>query len=504
MANELQTRNTVVAIKKEVTQNTLVPPSATTDFIPILDDLSVTPAFDTIESAEMQASIGKTKSIKGFENPTANISLYWKGSSVEGQAANWDELLEALLGAKSTATTEYDTVAGSTASILNLGAGEAATFEKGEAVMVKDSSLTNGYQIRNILSIDTMLDKLTLSQNLPAAPQIGSNLGKALLYKAANSGHPSLSIWDYRANGGILQVMGGSRPVSLSASITAGDAIQAQFALEGVEYYYDPIIVGATSKYIDFNDGGVKAVSVAEKAYKDPYELAEAIQAAMDAASTDTITCTYDDATQKFTIATNGATLTLLSNTGVNIANAIWTKIGFSVAADHSAALSYPSDTAVSFAASYVPAFDATDINVAKNNQVLIGTATEISCFRASAMTLNIGNTHKKVDDICATSGRSSSLFTGRDVSVDVTFYPTTGQAEEFKRFRNNDEVMFTFNFGRKSGGNWVPGTAWNIHFPTAVISNLEITDEDSLVACNMTLTAFVKDGNPEIYINQL
>jgi hypothetical protein len=368
--------------------------------------------------------------------------------------------------------------------------------------MIKDASLTNGYQLRNILSIAT--DTLNLSQNLSAIPTTGSGLGKAILYKPTNTNQPSVSLWDYRANGGILQVMGGGRPVSMAATMSAGEQIETSFSLEGVEYFYDTIITTATSKFIDFNDGGVKAVSVAEKAWKDPYQLAEAIQTAMDNASTDTITCTYSDITQKFTIATNGATLTLLTNTGVNLANSIWNKISFSTLSDHSAALTYSSDTSVNFAALYVPDFDNVDINVAKDNQVLIGSATDISCFKASEIALNIGLDNTKIGDICSASGRSSSQFTGRDVSVDVTFYPVLGQAEEYKQFRNNDTVMFTYNFGKKVGGNWLPGTAWNIHLPTAVISNLEVADNEGLVEISMTLTAFVQDGNPEIYINQL
>ncbi|MGV8130802.1 MAG: hypothetical protein ACP5N7_01740 [Candidatus Pacearchaeota archaeon] len=505
MANELQTRNTVFAIKEEVTQNTLVVPTAATDFIPILDDISVTPAFDTIESTEIQASIGKTKSTKGFENPTANVSLYWKGSSVEGQAPNWGSLLQGLLGGKSTAAAEYDTIAGSTTSVIKVNVGEGASYEKGESLLIKDS--VNNYSIRNIASI--LNDDITLAQNLSNAPASGVNLGKAILYKAANSGHPSLSMWDYRANGGLLQVMGGSRPVSLSASIEAGGAIQATFTCEGVEYFYDPMIVTASNKWLDVNEGGPEInVSITEKAYKDPYELASAIQTALDSACAATIVCNYDDSTRKFTITSNGATFQILFKTGIhgsdNTDTHIGTLLGYTDSADKTLALTYTSDNSVSFAASFTPSFDQTDINIAKDNQVLLGLGTEVSCFRASALTLNISNTHTKIGDICATSGRSSSLFTGRDVSVDVTFYLTTGQAKEFKRFRANDEVIFTFNFGKKSGGNWTPGTCWNIHIPTAVISSFEIADQDSLVICNMTLTAFVKDGNPEIYINQL
>jgi len=65
MANELNTRSTVVAVTKEVTQNTLVAPSAAADFIPILDNISVEPAFDEIQSTELVNSIGRGKPTKG-------------------------------------------------------------------------------------------------------------------------------------------------------------------------------------------------------------------------------------------------------------------------------------------------------------------------------------------------------------------------------------------------------------------------------------------------------
>jgi hypothetical protein len=509
MANQLQTRNTVVAITKEVTQNTLVQPTLGSDFIPILDDISLTPAFDTLESTEIQASIGKTKSTKGFENPTANISLYWKGSSVEGQAPNWGIFLEALLGETAVAAVEYDTIAGSTVSILNVGVGEAVNFQRGQALLIKDSALTNGWQIRNVASVNTTLDQITLAQNTGTAAATGSNLGKAVLYKAANIGHPTMSIFDYRANGGLLQAVSGARPLSMTASIAAGEQIQMQYSVEGTEYFYDPMFITANNKWFDFNEGGPEInVSIAEKTYKDPYDLRAALETAINAAATANIVVSYNDETQKYTFTSDGATFQILWKTGVhgsdNTDTSIGETIGFVTSADDTLALTYVSDNSVSFAATIAPSFDQTDINVAKDNQVLIGSGTDILCFRASSLTLNIGNENKKVDDICSASGRSASLFTGRDVSIDVTFYPTVGQAEEFKRFRENDEVIFTFNFGKKSGGNWVPGTAWNIHIPTAVISSFEIADDDSLVACNMTLTGFVKDGLPEIYINQL
>jgi hypothetical protein len=509
MANELQFRSTVVAIEKEITQNTLVEPTAATSFIPILGNFEVTPAFDVIETEEVLNSIGTPKATLGFENPSASVSLYLKGSSVQAQPPAWGALLESLMGARSVSAAEYDVIAGSTTTVLNLGVGEAATFERGEAVMVKDSSMTNGYQIRNILSVDTILDKLTLSQALPSAPAALINLGRAILYKPANSGHPSLSLWDYHSNGGATQVVSGARAVSMAASITAGGAIQADFSLEGIEFFFDPMIVKSTNKWFDVNEGGPEInVSLAEKTYKDPYDLAAAIQTALDNACAATILCTYSDITRKYTITSNGATFQILWKTGVhgsdNTDTHIGSLIGFADAADDTLALSYVSDNAIVFTAPFTPTFDATDINVAKDNQVLLGGQTDITCFRASTLTVNIGHDHTKVDDICATSGRSGSLFTKRTVTVDVVSYLELGQSEEFKKFRNNDQVAFTFNYGKKSGGSWTPGTAGNIHMPTATISSFKLGNNNGLVTLEMQLKGFVASGLDEIYINYL
>lgn len=629
MANELNTRSTVVAVTKEVTQNTLVAPSSGADFIPILDNISVEPAFDEIQSTELVNSIGKGKPTKGAENPVATVSVYLKHSGVEGQAPNWGPLLESCLGAKSTAAAEYDTIASSTTTLLKVNTGEGASFERGEAVMVKDSSMTNGYQIRNISSISG--DDISLAQALPSAPTSGINLGKAILYKPANSDHPSLSLWDYRANGGALQVVGGGRAVSLSSSIAAGSPIQADFSVEGIEFYFDPFIISSINKWIDFNEGGSELnASIAEKVYKDPYDLASAIETAMNNVATATITCAYDDSTRKFTLTSNGATFQLLFKTGVHgsdntdthigtiigfadtadltaaltytsstaasfsayyenpamivsatnkfidfneggaeinvtlteatyatpyalaehiqtamnaaaTANIIckynnstkkftfvsdgatfailWktgvhgsdntdthvgTLLGFSDAADDTAALTYASDTAITISSGTTPTFDSVDMNIAKNNQTLIGGVNDYVCFRASELTFNVSHDHTKIDDICATSGRSGSLFTGRTTIVDVKSYLVQGQAEEFKKFRANDQITFTFNCGQKSGGNWVPGTAVNIHMPTATISSFKLSDSNGLVTLEMTLTGYATASQDEVFINFL
>jgi hypothetical protein len=71
--------------------------------------------------------------------------------------------------------------------------------------------------------------------------------------------------------------------------------------------------------------------------------LAAAIKTALEGATgaTGVYTVTYSTLTGKWTIATSLAFLSLLTNTGTNVATSVWSSIGFSVAADQTGALTY-------------------------------------------------------------------------------------------------------------------------------------------------------------------
>jgi len=496
----IQTRSSVMAITVESTEGTPVVPSAATDFVAMQDDFSMEPAFNELENAELKNSLGSAKTILGLEQPTASFSHYLRHSGVEGQAPNFGNLLEASLGAESVAGAEYDTVAASTTSVINVDAGEGATFQKGEALLVKDA--TNGYSIRPIHSIST--DALTLGFNLSSAPASGVNLGQAVTYYPANSGHQSLSLWAYRGNGGATELMAGSRVTEAAISITAGELINCSYSLEGISYYFNPINITASDIYIDWTDDqGTFAATVTAKVYKDPKELAEALQTAMNAQTTETITVTYSDSTGKFTIAATGAVFSLLWNTGGNTANTIGDKIGFTVSADDTGALTYTSDNAISFAAAYTPSYDSSDPLVAKNNEAFLGDAEDNVCFGASSVNVTISTPKRNIESICAESGVSGSIINAREVTVSVTALLSEYDVDKFYRFRNNSETRFMYNFGTKSGGNWVAGKCGCIYLPTCTITSYNLADSDGLITLEMDLRTYVNDsGEGEAFIS--
>lgn len=506
MATYGSSKSSVLGIKKETVAGTPVDPAATTDFVALQPDFVLAPNFEQLENAEIRASIGIAKTIQGLEQPEGSFSHYLKHSGVEGTAPEIGDLLESAFGSTSSNGTERTTAAASTTSLIKLAAG-GSDFARGKAMLIKDG--TNGYSLRPVLSVAT--NDVTLGFRVATAPSSGVTVGKCVNYAPANSGHPSLSLHAYRANGQAYELLAGALVNNFSFQANAGEFINANFSVQGTKYYFNPLRVAAADQYLDFYDGSADYnVSVTAQVYRDPHELAQAIEDAMNAtASADTFTVEYmdNDATYagKFKIASNGATLSLKWNTGTNTANTIGDLLGFSVAADDTGALTYYSDNAQSWAADYTPAYDSADPLAAKNNEILLGGSDDYLCFCAQSIQFTLENTATDVLCICAESGVDQKKTTGRRVTVQIAALLDKHDADQFRRFRANSDTAFAFNFGTKSGGNWVAGTCGVLYIPTCTISSFELVDLDTLVGLNLTLTGFVdSSGNGEVYLNFL
>lgn len=500
---DIVTRSTVMAIKPETTEGTPLAPAGTGDYVRLQDGFDMAPQFETLENAELSSSIGRTKSILGSENPTFSFSHYLRNSGSVATAPDWGEVLKAAFGSETIAGAEYNTVAASTVSVVKVDTGEGATFERGEMLLVKDG--TNGYSIRPVHSIAT--EDLTLGFNLANAPGTGVNLGRCVLYKPADTGHQSLSIWNYLGNSGAVQMATGCRVTSLDIQADAGQLINCSISMEGIGFYFNPVEITSSNNKLDFtNDTGTEAATIPSKWYKDPHELADAIAAAMNLADpAETHTVVYSDTTGKFTISCTGTVLSLLWQSGANTANTIGATIGFDVSANDTgtaAATGYTADDAMDWSAPHTPAYDAADPIAAKNLEVLIGDATDTTCFEASSVTISLGTPKVSKPSVCAESGIGGSLITSREATVTVSGYLSQYDAQKFKRFRENEDTRFLFNFGTKVGGNWVAGKCGGVYIPTATISSFNLSDTDGLVAIDITLSAFVDgSGNGEIYL---
>ena len=505
----ISTRSSVLAIKEEVTEGTPVVPTAAADYVALQDDFTMAPATDVLDNAELKSSIAPGKPIQGAENPTASFSHYLRASGTVAQAPNYGLLMKAAFGAVTTAATEYNTVAASTTSVVNVDTGEGASFQRGEALLMKDAVSSGGqYSIRCIDSIAT--DALTLGFRTASAIGTAKNLGRSVLYYPANSGHPTLTLWHYLGNGGALQAISGARVTDTSIEISAGDLINANYSLEGTQFYFDPITLTATDTKLDFtDDDGTWAATIAAKTYKDPHELAQAIQDAMQSANAgETPTVTYSNTTGKYNIKTTGTLLSLLWNTGTNAANTIGDKIGYSTAANDTgtgATTGYFSDSALSFASPQTPAFDSADPLAAKDMEVLLGDTADYLCFEASSVSISLSTPKTNISSVCSVSGISGSIVNERNATITIQATLDQYDAQEWKAYRANENVKCQVSFGNKSGGNWVAGKCGAFYVPTATITSFEVVDNDGLANISIELAAYAdSSGNGEVYINFL
>jgi hypothetical protein len=495
-------KKTVVGIKKEVTEGTPVAPAGAGEYIAIQDDFALTPEVEILTNAELKGSLAPAKGILGSEAPSASFSHYLRASGAVGTAPNFGPLLESCLGAVAVAATERDTVASSTTSIIKVDTGEGADFRRGQALLIKDA--TNGHRIRCVESVSG--DDLTLGFNVPTAPGTGVNLGRAVLYYPVNEGHPTVTLYQYLGNGGAVQMLSGGRVTDASFQLDAGQLINGSYTVEGIEYFFNPIEITTSTRFIDWtDDDGTAAASIPAKVYKSPDELALALAAAMNAETSETITVTYSNATGKFTIAATGSVFSLLWQSGTNTANSIGTKLGFLVAANDTGATSYVSDNAVNLAAPHVPTFDNSDPLTAKDNEVMLGDATDFACFQASSVSFGISTPKADKLSVCAASGKSGSIVTERTGTITISALLDQYDTSKFEKFRKNENVKFQYSFGVKSGGAWVPGKCGALFAPTASISSISVTNQDGLVAVDIELTTYADDqGRNELFVNFL
>lgn len=504
------TRASRLAIRKETTENTLIALSAGTQFIPLQPGFEFSPNVETIENEEIRSSIGRAAPIQGIEQPTGSFSEYLKGSGTQGTAPNWGDLLEACFGSVASNGTERTTTVGSSISAIVLGAG-GSDFSRGSAILIKDG--TNGYSIRAIDSVST--NTLTPAFDLSvSAPATGISVGKNVKYTPADSGHPTLSAWLFRGNGGALEAISGCRVTELSMEMEVGQLINISFNIEGGGYYFNPLMVTSSNNKIALTTDNVtdSEVTIPARTYKNPHDLADAIAAALNAADPlETFTCVYSNSTGKFTIATStSSVLSLLWKTGLsgsdNDDDHIGTLLGFSDAADDTGATTYTSDNAITLTSALTPSYDSADPMVAKNMEMLVGgSASSFQAICAQSFQLRISNEKQLVRCINAESGVSGSILRERQVEIQVVAVLSRYDADVFDKFINNEDVKMQFSFGTKSGGNWVAGKCGCVYVPTAKISAFQLGDDNGIVTMQYTIRPYVNSsGQPEVYLNFL
>jgi len=492
-------RNSVFALVPEVTEGTPVAPSSGAQFVPLRSGFTMEYSVETLENEELLADIGAAKPNKGKESVNGEHAAYLKASGTPGAAPELDVLYQSILGGKSVASTEYNTVASSTTAIVKVHTGEGSTFEQGEALLVKNGA---GYEIRNISSIAS--NDLSVNFLLNNAPGTGVDLGRAVLYKPGST-FPSFSAWLYNGNGHAVEMASGDQMTELSLEFNVNEYASASFSYQGIKYHFNPIQITASTDTIDWeDDAGVAQAVVAAKVYRTPQELASALQDAMNAATSETVTVSYSNVTGLFTLSATGALFELLWNTGAGTAQTIGTKLGFSVTSDDTGALTYSSNNAQSYAAPYTPSYDNVDPIVVKDAELLIGTQSQNVCVCARTVTVTIAKEVTDADCICEETGTKEKVATARQVTLEAEFFLNKHDAQMVDQLINNATISAMLNVGPKNGGNWIAGKCVNVFLKNAAITSFSRTGDEFILG-SVTITGFVSSDSSlgkDLYLN--
>lgn len=488
-------RATIFAIKKETTAGDYLPPSTSAEFVPLRPGNTLNFEPEQLESDELLNDIGSSKSFVGKESVSGSHSAYLKHSGVEGQEPELGVLYESIMGTKTVNSTEYVTGAGSTVS--EIAVADASNFEVGQALLIKDSSF--GYQIRNVAAKSG--NNLVLNFKMDNAVASGRSLGKAITYKPAAQGHPTFSTTKYLGNGHAIEASAGNTVTELSITADANGFGEVEFSYEGTKYFFNPITINANNKFIDFvDDGGTKSASIAEKIYKTPIELADAIQTALSDASSESMAVGYSNVDGKFTIASGSTVFELLFLTGSNAANTIAPVIGFA-SVDQTGSQSYVSSSAQQYNSAISPSYDNADAIIIKGAELFIGSASDNICVCAQSVSLTVSKTVEDVDCLCEETGVKEKIPTARSVEMTVTCVLNKYDAGLLDALLKNKGISAMLNAGPKTGGNWLSGKCFNSYVQNCTVASYT-TSGDNFIQAEITLRGFVTTTSKDLYLN--
>jgi hypothetical protein len=501
------TRTSVMAVKKEVTEGTLIVPASGSDYTILREGFSIQGSVESLSTDELTGQREMSAPILGKETPTISIPKYLKGSGTEGAEPDYGIMIEASLGSVAIAAAEKVAAAGSSAGtasargIINIETGAGAGMIEGQALLVKD--LTNGYKIRNIHSIST--DALSLNFNMNVAPAALVATGKAVHYYPSVGNPPTYSahVYQGQSSSAFYNAISGLRTTGFNISLPAAGLAEITFDAQGSKFFFNPIVITASNNKIDFTDSSSTVVAtLTNKAYKTPIELADEIASKMTGASADVISCSFSSSTGKFTISSDGTVLSLLWNTGTNTAASTGPVIGFPTSANSTTALTY-AGAEVTYNSPYAPIFDAVDPIVIKNSELLIGDFFETSCRATIDASFAVSTARQDANSICAETGVSESLSLSLESTFTATLHLQKHEVAMFDRFINNKTTSLMFNCGVKDNvGNWVAGKCVNIYMKNAKISGDVIADNAGIAVMNIEAKGFGTGTEKSFHIN--
>lgn len=487
-------RASAFAVVEELVNGDLLLPTSGTEFVPLRPGFTMSPSLEDLTSDEMVNDIGKTKSSIGIETVEGTHPAYFKSKGSSG-FPNWEIILRSALGTKNQRTSTDLVVAGSTVTAVKVA--DASLYQVGQAVMI------NG-EIRNIIALNTTTDVLTMNFAFTAV-STGDVIQKCYCVAPASSGHPSYSSTIYRASGTAIEAAAGCLTKQVTMTMEAGKQAEISFNFEGVKYYYNPITISASNKYLDIEDFNTDVVAavLTEKIYRSPDELATEIAYQASLVTGEVISCSFSSSTGKFTIADAAGTFKLKWSTGANTANSVGTTIGFVVASDDTGAATYTSDNALAYSVPATPSYDSVDNITIKGAELFLGSSSDNFCRKTDKVTITLDTPVTNAASICSETGVLEKLILSRDVKLSCSVLLEKHEVALFTKFINSSTTQAMVNFGPLTNSLFTVGKSINVCLGNFVLKSYKISG-DEILRIDLEGMGFVSSSSSlkDIYIN--
>jgi hypothetical protein len=228
---------TKVAVEEEVTEGTYVAPSGSSSYVQTLDSgLEIKEAKELLERNVFTGTIGQVTPRTGTRSVTGTIPTECRANSTEGSAPENDKLLKSGLGTKRQNTTNITTKTGNTGSVLQVQDADISKLNIGDIVLVKQSG---AFHVSPISARVTTSGSATVTLLVPKPSGSFSDnvvVAKFTTYTVAESGHPTLSITEYKDDAVERRAIGCRVNKLGLANFSTGKIPSMSFGFDGLNF----------------------------------------------------------------------------------------------------------------------------------------------------------------------------------------------------------------------------------------------------------------------------
>jgi hypothetical protein len=220
---------TVVAIKEEIVEGTAIDPATSDDYLQTLSDgLEISPAKELVERTILTSSIGKVSPRASTKSVAGSVPVEMRGAGVEGEAPQYEVLLNSGLGSKRTLGARIVTDTGHTVSTIEAtGHG----LVKGDFIVILEAGANHSAFVTSATT-----DQITFAPAMAVAPSDAVEIAKTVTYYPSNTGQPTFTKSVYWGNE-IKEQAIGCRVASMALeNFTTGQIATLNFGHEGLSF----------------------------------------------------------------------------------------------------------------------------------------------------------------------------------------------------------------------------------------------------------------------------